>query len=71
MQSVRVSRLKHLLLDLMGLTDGKSPNLGPEWTEDSARWFKVLADPIRIRILHLPATNESAVCACDIVAKGN
>ena len=35
--------------------------------QEYAEWFKALADPIRIRILNLLATNESAVCVCDIV----
>jgi ArsR family transcriptional regulator len=40
-------------------------------TEDQAQqyaeWFKVLADPTRLRILNLLARNAKPLCVCDIV----
>ena len=47
--------------------DVKSPKLTQLRAQEYAEWFKALADPTRIRILNLLATNESAVCVCDIV----
>ena len=35
--------------------------------EEYAKWFKALADPTRIQILNLLASNRDAVCVCDIV----
>lgn len=32
-----------------------------------AEWFKVLADPTRLRILNLLANNTEPICVCDIV----
>jgi len=32
-----------------------------------AEWFKVLADPTRLRILNLLANNPEPLCVCDIV----
>jgi len=32
-----------------------------------ASWFKVLAEPTRLRILHLLARHDEPVCVCDIV----
>ncbi len=34
--------------------------------ETYAAWFKVLADPTRIRILNLLAQSDEPVCVCDI-----
>jgi len=45
----------------------KSPKLTQPRAEEYACCFKALADPIRIRILNLLATNDQAVCVCDIV----
>jgi ArsR family transcriptional regulator len=45
----------------------KSPKLTQSRAEEYACCFKALADPLRIRILNLLATNEQAVCVCDIV----
>lgn len=44
-----------------------APKLTQARAEEYARWFKVVADPVRIRILNLLASNESAVCVCDVV----
>ena len=44
-----------------------APKLTQARAEEYAKWFKVVADPIRIRILNLLASNESAVCVCDVV----
>ncbi len=35
--------------------------------EEYAGWFKALADPTRVRILHLLAKNAAPLCVCDIV----
>jgi DNA-binding transcriptional ArsR family regulator len=35
--------------------------------QEYSRWFKALADPTRIRILNLLASNRDPVCVCDIV----
>ena len=45
----------------------QSPKLTQPRAEEYAKWFRALADPIRILILNLLANNESAVCVCDIV----
>jgi ArsR family transcriptional regulator, arsenate/arsenite/antimonite-responsive transcriptional repressor len=45
----------------------KSPKLTQPRAEEYACCFKALADPIRIRILNLLATNDQPVCVCDIV----
>ncbi|MGD0544341.1 MAG: metalloregulator ArsR/SmtB family transcription factor [Candidatus Acidiferrales bacterium] len=45
----------------------KSPKLTQPRAEQYACCFKALADPMRIRILNLLATNEQPVCVCDIV----
>lgn len=45
----------------------QSPKLSELRAKEYAEWFKALADPIRIRILNLLASNEGAVCVCDIV----
>ncbi|MDX1622330.1 MAG: metalloregulator ArsR/SmtB family transcription factor [Nitriliruptorales bacterium] len=43
--------------------------LTPAQAEDLAAAFKVLADPVRLRLLSLVATaEEGEVCACDLVA---
>lgn len=44
-----------------------SARLGHERAQEYARWFKALADPTRIRILNLLATNRDPVCVYDIV----
>ena len=47
------------------------PNAPLPLSEDQAQqyseWFKVLADPTRLRILNLLARNTEPVCVCDIV----
>lgn len=37
--------------------------------EEYAGWFKALAEPTRVRILHLLARNAEPLCVCDIVAR--
>jgi DNA-binding transcriptional ArsR family regulator len=44
-----------------------SPRLILARAREYAGWFKALADPIRIRILNLLASNREPVCVCDIV----
>ena len=44
-----------------------SPKLLAVRAREYAGWFKALADPIRIRILNLLASNREPVCVCDIV----
>jgi ArsR family transcriptional regulator, arsenate/arsenite/antimonite-responsive transcriptional repressor len=44
-----------------------SPKLIQALAREYAGWFKALADPIRIRILNLLASNREPVCVCDIV----
>jgi DNA-binding transcriptional ArsR family regulator len=44
-----------------------SPKLLGVRAREYAGWFKALADPIRIRILNLLASNREPVCVCDIV----
>ena len=44
-----------------------SPRLVRALAREYAGWFKALADPIRIRILNLLASNREPVCVCNIV----
>jgi ArsR family transcriptional regulator, arsenate/arsenite/antimonite-responsive transcriptional repressor len=44
-----------------------APKLPRARAREYASWFKALADPTRIRILNLLATNRESVCVCDIV----
>jgi len=44
-----------------------SPKLIQALAREYAGWFKALADPIRIRILNLLASNGEPVCVCEIV----
>lgn len=44
-----------------------SPTLDEAQAQEYASWFKVLADPTRIRILNLLARNREPLCVCDIV----
>lgn len=41
--------------------------LTEEQAQQYANWFKVLADPTRLRILNLLARNSRPLCVCDIV----
>jgi len=41
-------------------------DLSDEEAEASARLFKALADPARVRILNVLATKTDAVCGCDL-----
>ncbi len=43
------------------------PNLSEEQARQYSEWFKVLADPTRLRILNLLSRNEEPLCVCDIV----
>jgi ArsR family transcriptional regulator, arsenate/arsenite/antimonite-responsive transcriptional repressor len=44
-----------------------SPMLSEVQAKQYADWFKVLADPTRLRILNLLARNDRPLCVCDIV----
>jgi ArsR family transcriptional regulator len=44
-----------------------SPTLSEDQAQQYAEWFKVLADPTRLRILNLLSRNEEPLCVCDIV----
>lgn len=41
--------------------------LSEEQAQQYSEWFKVLADPTRLRILNLLANNTEPLCVCDIV----
>ncbi|HEX7099086.1 MAG TPA: metalloregulator ArsR/SmtB family transcription factor [Acidimicrobiia bacterium] len=42
--------------------------LAPEEAEESANDFKVLADPVRLRLLSIIASvPEGEICACDLI----
>ncbi|MBD1852595.1 metalloregulator ArsR/SmtB family transcription factor [Leptolyngbya sp. FACHB-711] len=41
--------------------------LSEEQARQYSEWFKVLADPTRLRILNLLSRNEEPLCVCDIV----
>lgn len=43
------------------------PTLSESQAQQYAEWFKVLADPTRLRILNLLARNDEPLCVCDIV----
>jgi ArsR family transcriptional regulator len=45
-----------------------APTLSPQAAAATAALFKALADPSRVRILNLLATNPAPVCVCDLVA---
>lgn len=44
-----------------------APTLAEDQAQQYAEWFKVLADPTRLRILNLLSQNEEPLCVCDIV----
>lgn len=44
-----------------------SPTLSEDQAQQYAEWFKVLADPTRLRILNLLVRNAEPLCVCDIV----
>jgi ArsR family transcriptional regulator len=44
-----------------------TPALSAEEADASARLFKVLGDPARVRILNLLATTDEPVCVCELV----
>lgn len=44
-----------------------APTLSDEQAREYAEWFKVLADPTRLRILNLLSQNTEPLCVCDIV----
>ncbi len=43
-----------------------APSLSAEEAELTARLFKALGDPARVRILNLLATRDSRVCVCEL-----
>ena len=43
-----------------------APTVSEAEATEYAAWFKSLADPTRIRILHLLAQSSEPVCVCDI-----
>ena len=45
----------------------KSPRVTESRAKEYACCFKALADPMRIRILNLLASNHDPVCVCEIV----
>jgi ArsR family transcriptional regulator len=44
-----------------------APSLSDDEIETTAQLFKALGDPTRVRIVHLLATNEEPVCACELI----
>ena len=52
-------RLKDLLLIRFGLSDDEA--------EATARLFRALGDPARVRIVNLLATSDEPVCVCELV----
>jgi ArsR family transcriptional regulator len=43
------------------------PMISEAQAQQYAEWFKVLADPTRLRILNLLVCNSKPLCVCDIV----
>jgi ArsR family transcriptional regulator len=48
-------------------TPVKAPRVTESRAKEYACCFKALADPMRIRILNLLASNDDPVCVCEIV----
>ncbi|HYA09532.1 MAG TPA: metalloregulator ArsR/SmtB family transcription factor [Gaiellaceae bacterium] len=44
-----------------------TPSLGDDEAEATARLFKALADPARVKIVSVVAASDEAVCACEFV----
>jgi len=44
-----------------------APLLSDDEIETTARLFKTLGDPTRVRIVHLLATSETPVCVCELI----
>jgi ArsR family transcriptional regulator, arsenate/arsenite/antimonite-responsive transcriptional repressor len=44
-----------------------SSSLSDEEAEATARLFRALGDPARVRIVNMLATSDEAVCACDVI----
>ena len=44
-----------------------TPSLADDEAEATARVFKALGDPARVRLVNLLATNDGAVCMCDLI----
>lgn len=44
-----------------------APSLSDDEIETTAQLFKTLGDPTRVRIIHLLATSEEAVCVCKLI----
>ena len=45
-----------------------APTLSDEEAEATAELFKALGDPARVRLVNLLATNDCAVCMCELIA---
>jgi ArsR family transcriptional regulator len=43
-----------------------APSLSDDEIEATARLFKALGDPARVRIVHLLATSDDPVCVCEL-----
>ena len=48
-----------------------APSLSDDQAEATARLFKALADPHRVKILNLLATSPDPVCVCEFTAPLN
>jgi ArsR family transcriptional regulator, arsenate/arsenite/antimonite-responsive transcriptional repressor len=44
-----------------------APALSDAEAEATARLFRALADPARVRIVNMLATSDEAVCACEVI----
>lgn len=44
-----------------------APSLSDDEIETTARLFKALGDPARVRIVHLLATSDEPVCVCELI----
>ena len=44
-----------------------APSLSDDQAEATARLFKALGDPARVRIVNLLATSDEPVCVCELV----
>jgi ArsR family transcriptional regulator, arsenate/arsenite/antimonite-responsive transcriptional repressor len=44
-----------------------APSLSDQEVDATARLFRVIGDPARVRILNVLATNEEAVCVCSLI----
>jgi ArsR family transcriptional regulator, arsenate/arsenite/antimonite-responsive transcriptional repressor len=44
-----------------------APSLSDAEIETTAKLFKALGDPARVRIVHLLATSDEPVCVCELI----